>query len=187
MIKIDWSNAPEGATHYLPENRNKNWCACWYKQDRYGRWLVLNAGNFTAGLSDSWCIDDEEVDQFVPCLIAKNATWSGEGLPPAGTVCETLYDGNEWGKCIIIAHAVLPGDEEVAVFQCGFKISHSSAVYFRPIRTPEQIAAEERERAINGMVATAELLDKGWCRKVCESLYEAGYRKIHELAGRGGK
>lgn len=50
---------------------------------------------------------------------------------------------------------------------------------YRPIRTAEQIATEEharrkREDAINLMVEVSPLLDKGWSRKVCAALYDAG-------------
>ena len=51
---------------------------------------------------------------------------------------------------------------------------------YRPFRTPEQIAAEEREKALDAMVATSPLLDKGWSRLVCKALYDAGYRRVEQ-------
>lgn len=52
--------------------------------------------------------------------------------------------------------------------------------YFRPIRTPEQIAAEERDKAIEGMIADTNILtgimsDR---RIMAGQLYDAGYRKF---------
>ena len=46
---------------------------------------------------------------------------------------------------------------------------------FRPIRTPEQIAADEREAAVNGMLCYDAL--GGSRRGLAEALYDAGFRK----------
>lgn len=110
--------------------------------------------------------------------------WTGEGLPPVGTVCEhhKLIHGEEWTRVEIVAHRTFDGDDyPCAVFVYSQSSSHSSSGdHFRPCRTPEQIAAEERLAAINymeidaGMCATAfdgdpevrawveNLIDKGW-------------------------
>jgi hypothetical protein len=49
---------------------------------------------------------------------------------------------------------------------------------FRPIRTPEQIAAEEREKAIDAMNKLVGDIEKipTW-RDALAALYDAGYRK----------
>ena len=52
----------------------------------------------------------------------------------------------------------------------------------RPIRTPEEIAAEQRKRAIDAMQRIVSRGDPHYGRKVCKSLYDAGYRKVE-----GGK
>jgi hypothetical protein len=46
---------------------------------------------------------------------------------------------------------------------------------FRPIRTPEQIATEERENAINAMI---DIVMTDNIRSNCADLYDAGYRKF---------
>ncbi|WP_458736988.1 hypothetical protein [Pseudomonas chlororaphis] len=99
--------------------------------------------------------------------------WTGEGLPPVGTVCEFRVETDDWRQCEVIAHK---DDYAVCWIHCN-KILASSGHAVRPIRTPEQIAAEERQTEINRMVAIAQMLDKGWARRVCASLYDAGYRK----------
>lgn len=83
------------------------------------------------------------------------AAWSGDGLPPVGTVCEVLNNTlhrPEWERCTILFmgkfKAVYESDschEHVA------DISEDWMISFRPIRTPEQIAAEEREKAIEDL------------------------------------
>ncbi|MNE98933.1 hypothetical protein D3C81_1180680 [compost metagenome] len=50
---------------------------------------------------------------------------------------------------------------------------------FRPIRTPEQIAAEERSAAICEMsTVVGAPLSKLTVPEVLEALYDAGYRKV---------
>ena len=123
--------------------------------------------------------------------------WNGVGLPPVGMVCE-------WAGCTcapedprepdlhvgdsvkIIVH-FKDGDFDLAAFTFNPQVHNSARGSawvnqggpgcFRPIRTPEQIAAEEREAEVNRMVATVPMLDKGWARKVCYALYDNNYRK----------
>lgn len=77
-----------------------------------------------------------------------NPEWNGEGLPPVGTVCEYLEDGNgDWEEVTIVEidHRL---DYQFAVFHGdkGYSGDRRTEL-FRPIRTPEQITAEERETA----------------------------------------
>ncbi|HJH21440.1 MAG TPA: hypothetical protein K8W20_22395 [Pseudomonas lactis] len=108
--------------------------------------------------------------------------WTGEGLPPVGMVCE-IGCADTWTECLIIAHHqhagvgraiytyLLPG--------AGIEVNWCIAAGFRPIRTPEQIEAEERENAIKGMIADTNILtgimsDR---RIMAGQLYDSGYRK----------
>ena len=50
-------------------------------------------------------------------------------------------------------------------------------IHFRPIRTPEQSAADEREAAIDAMLAATTAQGSDISLRVCEQLYDAGYRK----------
>lgn len=100
--------------------------------------------------------------------------WVGEGLPTSETVCEVTtpaMDGTRIkvtikyvGETRIIAH---DGQGE----RC-WLISNCT---FYPIRTPEQIAAEVRQRAIDGMVDAK--IAGGLAPWACAELYDAGYRK----------
>ncbi|NLY14577.1 MAG: hypothetical protein GXZ10_13300 [Gammaproteobacteria bacterium] len=100
--------------------------------------------------------------------------WDGSGLPQIGTVCEYLFaEGDEWRKCKIVAYYLA---NVVAI-----DVIHNSAVLlrvglFRPIKTPEQIAAEERLHAIDEM---ADLARRGGStfKEMMSALYDAGYRK----------
>jgi hypothetical protein len=85
--------------------------------------------------------------------------WTGAGRPPVGAVCDTSWDsGNKvYVTCKILAH-----DEGMAVFRftsgprkgeyesaepCMLG-SRQDVPQFRPLPTPEQLAAEAREKAI---------------------------------------
>lgn len=137
----------------------------------------------------------EQWQEAVNARDLAKAEWSGEGLPPVGTVCEFRipeeFDGvSPWrpelrqGNRVEIIYRYDTGVSEVAVFKfdvaVGFLVEQASAGCFRPIRTPEQIAADEREKSIldmarsmmTGLVAAG---DQEFKR--AEKLYDAGYRK----------
>ena len=144
-LVIDWSKAPEGATHYQPE-RNKLHHPVWLKIEGG---TVLRVGHIG---SDEWSFEYSPDSQ--PCLDLSRAiprpapSWSGEGLPPVGVVCEANFVG-EWKRFEMRYYG-----EAYVVFKTAFEVQRARydfdtcGVKFRPIRTPEQIAAEEREAAI---------------------------------------
>ncbi|SFP92801.1 hypothetical protein SAMN03159489_02207 [Pseudomonas sp. NFPP07] len=109
-------------------------------------------------------------------------TWSGEGLPPVGTVCEHKRV-HEWQKVEVFAVKPNYNGSHTALFtyENGCWAGCAEPSFFRPIRTPEQIAAEERKACIDRMVSilfeekgdSTGPLERGYC----EALYNAGYRK----------
>lgn len=104
--------------------------------------------------------------------------WNGEGLPPVGTVCEFSCTPIDWVECTIYGISTFQGQSLLTVV-FGGAICATSADLIRPIRTPEQIAAEEREVAINAMIdtlghPTAILMRES----ILGALYDAGYRKL---------
>lgn len=158
--EVDWSRAPEGATHYNAE--------CIYP------WLKETPASYYCGRWDEYSLPLNSIveDHFNNAV--KRPQWDGSGVPPIGTVCEYLWvDGDEWRKCEIVAYYYA---NVVAV-----DVSDSSAVslphpLFRPIKTPEQIAAEERLLAIDEMVYLSHLAGSS-IKDVMEAIYDAGYRK----------
>jgi hypothetical protein len=170
---IDWSKAPEGATHYTP-NGVGFFAAFWRKYD--GKW------------TDAWIIESHSwpfVHYKNPCgpshasLAVERpqpTPWSGEGLPPVGTVCEVNDARNDtWTRVDEVLASASLSDRDVAVFRIGDYIAYSPADRFRQIRTPEQIAADERKAAIDEMAMIGCMADSP--RSLSEKLYDAGYRK----------
>ena len=105
--------------------------------------------------------------------------WVGVGLPPIGTVCEMKrVPHGDWGEAIVrfSSSNVIVWDwtDEPAVN--GKCTAYAHEVECRPIRTPEQIAAEEREAEIieiERIAISGENNRKTWA----SALYDAGYRK----------
>lgn len=101
----------------------------------------------------------------------KQIAWDGTGLPPVGTVCEYLgahrYD--EWSVVRIFAEW---GDKVFVDFGDGWRDERDES-RFRPMRTPEQIASEEREKAIHAMLDEFPGLDA----QTAALIYDACYRK----------
>ena len=171
MNEIDWSKAPEGATHYLAENKKHGWFACWYK---YGsnEWLCMSDSN-----RHGWIADNDDVELFEPMLIKRPTTpsWSGEGLPPVGVVCEWKEKtGFQW----VSAEVLFISESSVVMKRAdGYEWQMMTArTAFRPIRTPEQIAADGREEAINALATVI-----GTCKinsvEMATTIYDEGYRK----------
>ncbi|QHJ83097.1 MAG: hypothetical protein [Caudoviricetes sp.] len=104
--------------------------------------------------------------------------WNGEGLPPVGTVCECHLPGEltnnySWVEAKVIWHN---GPTECAVVRSTSKLAWCDE--FRPIRTPEKIAAEEREAAIVEIMSASGLRARDGSREVATAIYDAGYRKF---------
>lgn len=125
----------------------------------------------------------------------KVVEWDGVGLPPVGLDVEikrgncTWIDGDEWqiGKTATVMASFLNSrDIEMASVQ--FPGGHCECILARclsPIRTAEQVAAEEREKAINLMIDDTSILtgtisDR---RTMARQLYDAGYRKETKPCG----
>jgi hypothetical protein len=160
-MNIDWSKAPEGATHATKEDSS------WYRNNN-GTWYFYhesNRGWVLSGCSEEW----REVHLIArPAVVA----WRGpqDGLPPVGTICWLSMCMNQ-GDNVQITYI---GD---GVF-C-YKKQHTgkefsgltASALFRPIRS-------ERDKVIDEMVAIS--IQKGNSltrRELVEVLYDAGYRK----------
>lgn len=99
--------------------------------------------------------------------------WGGSGLPPTESVCEYYcIKGDEWRKCRIVAYYLA---KVVAVDAIDCSAVCLRVGLFRPIKTPDQIAAEERLNAIDEMMSKVGRYST--FKDVMGALYDAGYRK----------
>lgn len=165
MSEIDWSQAPEGATHYCAKGSSHNGM-------EYGEhWL--KPGFYRLPHWKKWEEDKCRAPESI--LVARpSPAWSGDGLPPVGTVCLYKHNSTERMRVCAVDGKWAAMSSEFSKFWCQIN-------ELLPIRTPEQIAADEREavvREMMGHVRTClprELWDES--RPACFTLYDAGYRK----------
>lgn len=115
--------------------------------------------------------------------------WTGEGPPPVGAVCElkhrVLLAGahdskwfDEGDQVEVGGHAFFTGAEGSVCTVCVVGQNYTGTLIYeslRPIRTPEQIAAEEREREFEEIrMIIGRNSD---IRDAAEELLSLGYRK----------
>ncbi|EOZ4779691.1 hypothetical protein ACSQPN_006127 [Pseudomonas aeruginosa] len=159
-MSIDWSKAPEGATHWEPGSwRN---IECWMKKEG-SRWF------WWSEVSGEWFSTCNVYAEREATFEARpQDTWNGKGLPPVGISVEWLSSAHGWLGGRVVGH---DGSVAVVSHNDGYTGCHPHEV--RPMPTPEQIAAEERAKAIEEMCFAVETLTV----KQAKALYDAGYRR----------
>ena len=138
----------------------------------HGVSLAINERGYNFDGRSSWTFGFQEVHK---------AKWNGEGLPPVGTVCD-FNDG--CGGDYKRVEIMYVSSMTVLVKFLG-KLSEDvegaysphESLYFRPIRTPEQIAAEERASQIELMADIFRDAPQVGVQAGMAALYDAGYRK----------
>jgi hypothetical protein len=151
----------------------------------------VNAADlFVLTEADDWAeaiVTHDQWQAAVDVLKAESASaWVGIGLPPIGAVCECHLPGEltnnySWVEAKVIWHN---GPTECAVIRSTSKLAWCDE--FRPIRTPEQIAAEEQAKAIDlamRMINTTTMVPgdqarQNIARHVVETMIKDGYRKF---------
>ncbi|HCL2633902.1 hypothetical protein QYP08_33715 [Pseudomonas aeruginosa] len=163
-MSIDWNTAPEGATHWEPRGIV------------FGEGWMKKAGN-------EWSYWLEGSEVWADCFVSaeREATfearpqeaWEGQGLPPTGLLVEWKAGlDHEWRRVTVLAYA--NGDAWLQPEDGGSFIVGNPA-NFRRIRTPEQIAAEEREKAVGDMAMSIQGVPYQY--PTLYALYDAGYRR----------
>ncbi|WP_434676187.1 hypothetical protein [Pseudomonas sp. D3-10] len=187
-MNIDWSKAPPHATHWCPGNAKME-----------AGWIYNpggNGGEFYSCYADKGLEHIPEFPGWQKLRLVprpSKTAWDGEGLPPVGTVCEVLWSSttNDYVCCLVIAH-----DEGRAVYR--FTSGSRKGEYgaddtsdpfdvptFRPIRTPEQIAADNRLHEIRNALSAInskvhfpnDLVGGNILAAAVAAMIDAGYRK----------
>lgn len=168
-MKIDWINRPKGATHYDPASVDGT---CWYRPNHHRGW------DYWGAVGSNWihcgCVSDQSRFIEVP---AEFRWIGGKDLPPVGTVCEyqtTTWPTDQWEirKILYISdyHVI------TAVEADGVERSVCAEIArFRPVRTPEQIAAEELAVIETWLDANIENLES-----VAQTLHQFGFRRTEQ-------
>lgn len=170
------SEAPKDATHWDPGIK----CTpSWARLDGE-QWFWWPVGG--APIDIGWRPYAKQVaasDTF----IAIEKAWNGEGLPAVGTVCDLRRTGGGWGPatikymsntmCVWLWENGNPDQREWSCEPCNME--------FRPIRTPEQIAAEELIRERDQFSAKIISDSNGVLGPLgAMQLFNKGYRKVND-------
>jgi hypothetical protein len=185
--EIDFNNAPSWATGYGLRQGAFGIEEVWFNAEQYQplhgdkRYGPYPFGGGTGPHMHNETMGNIKFQQHRP------EPWSGEGLPPVGTACEvynTDLASPEFERCTILfsgKHRVVYDSES-----CHERTAFIESLTFRHIRTPEQIAADERLHSIrNACSAIADTLDdlRGKTKmeraalRVIEAMIDAGYSK----------
>lgn len=126
MENIDWSKAPEGAEYWCDDQWFKIFGGEWFTW--YPGALSWARPAYKAPDNFSWWGNAVERPSA--------PSWSSEGLPPVGVVCEMHHESwqpNNWPK-VTVKYA--SAEYFITEDGAGEQHWHAHSVKFRPIRTP---------------------------------------------------
>ncbi|WP_330534707.1 hypothetical protein K9U73_018595 [Pseudomonas aeruginosa] len=180
-MSIDWNTAPEGATHWEPTG--PDFYEGWMKKEGTDWFYWSESGHkWINGILTC----DVSADREATFEARPQEAWDGQGLPPVGIEAEVIWDGADiaYFRAKILAH-----DEDRVVFRwCEGESKGQYGSYavlnfgilptFRPLRTPEQSAAEEREKAVGDMAMSIQGVPYQY--PTLYALFDAGYRRQEE-------
>lgn len=148
----------------------------WYivdKEINHETTALLQMSNESGYLVQKISVENDVVSSAVSDNESKpqdNSWYENGELPPIGTACEYYADEDTWRRCEIVAHK----DGMAVVWVNHAHIWTSSGAGLRPMQTDEQIAAQEREKAITYMINRFSGLSKAHA----VLMYDAGYRIV---------
>ncbi|HIE2483233.1 TPA: hypothetical protein ACXLB5_003963 [Pseudomonas aeruginosa] len=182
-MSIDWSKAPEGANK-AGFTGPDNYLQFYRIPGMFGDYDYWSDGRGWLGSDFPTCANQ---------LFERPAKveWDGQGLPPVGIQIEAKFPVTDvtgthyhWRR-VIVAVAGIPRAERECLVYDAENTKPAWVDEFRPLRTPEQVAAAERWAAIQQMLAFAdvkygagELMSmKEYVETAVAALYDAGYRR----------
>lgn len=161
-MNIDWSKAPEYATHKDPDTD------CFYRLVKDVWHLIYADGESCVSAS---LYNGETKPSDLIERPKKQEVWNGNGKPPIGIECEVRFN-DVWSICKTLAYHQV-SDTAVAVHLLNGSNSLFWCATFRPIKTAEQLAEEEIQ-AIRDEIRWQKP-QLGPCPVA--QLYHKGYRK----------
>lgn len=161
-MNIDFSKKPEGATHFY----RTQW-------GHVGSWWKISTTKSSAPafvfspIDGQWVAFARVPGNIQP--IPDDRPWTGKGFPPVGIDCEYLdVDTKQWMPGEILATR----NNAWIIYGYNYDVGLFTLESIRPIRTAEQILAEEREKAIEDLIHVT-CINRGEAALI----YDAGYRK----------
>ena len=167
MTDIDWSKAPEGAQYY---SASDDGFYTFYRHIEESTYEIFYCGG------TRWVLRVGTPEEHCTSIPRPAQAWNGEGLPPAGAVCEMNHDCWPVSRWLKVTVKYASAEYFITFDGSCEQHWHARGVQFRPILTPEQIAADERDKAIKAIVGLIESADSRGMT-IAEAIYSAGYRK----------
>ncbi|WP_059399941.1 hypothetical protein [Pseudomonas aeruginosa] len=166
-MSIDWSKANGSAVAALIAKKNNI---------HYPGFEFVSGYHRTGCMIRATSADDGSplsAPEDVWEIVERPVTWNGQGLPPTGLLVEWKSGlDHEWRRVTVLAYA--NGDAWLQP-EDGDSFIVGNPENFRRIRTPEQIAAEEREKAVGDMAMSIQGVPYQY--PTLYALYDAGYRR----------
>jgi hypothetical protein len=186
MADIDWSKAPEWADRLIRMSTTNR--LAWACRNKYQYIDGAESFLFSDAPTDGFMLNQTVFVEGRPTT--QPAAWNGDGLPPVGAVCEYMWDykqeGSFYVQVEVLAHdkgsAILralsgPKTGELRESRGGVCGPRNGQAIFRPIRTPEQIAADERSKYCDRIFGVLTNATRAGNRSdMAEALYDAGLR-----------
>ncbi|HBO9336842.1 TPA: hypothetical protein L5D98_000381 [Pseudomonas aeruginosa] len=170
-MSIDWNTAPEGATHWEP--RGSLYLEGWMRKVG-NKWSYWAEGRKVWVSGTPGC--NVSAEREATFEARPQEAWDGQGLPPTGLLVEWKSGlDHEWRRVTVLAYA--NGDAWLQP-EDGDSFIVGNPENFRRIRTPEQIAAEEREKAVGDMAMSIQGVPYQY--PTLYALFDAGYRRQEE-------
>lgn len=175
---------PDGSTHFQDADGNRTVPVFWHVVDGVAlkAWRMMSdkvTVDATYKYSPEGC-PTFNISKCIERPAPKVVEWDGVGLPPVGLKVEGLIDGNGDWREITLKYRSL----DFSVFERGdgeeFPLWNPQYSNFRPIRTAEQVSAEEREIGIQAIQDAYTYTVGHSTHKILHSqatrLYDAGCR-----------
>ena len=169
--RVYWDSvAPEGATHYDPEDMGAPWM-----METTSNWM------FYWGRKKEWVGYAQKaiLTRILARLVIRPTAreeWI-DGLPPVGVECEVNDVDHGWISATVIAH-----DEDEGVVVCKTFYGYDGYGELRPIRTPEQREQEALALSIQNAfegITRIKLHDEK-ALAIAGILMDQGYRKADD-------
>lgn len=172
-MTIDWSKAPEGATHYDPVDQN-------FLREVGPALLIyhINVG----WVVPHHCQYAHTVEDTVRPLMIRPA-WNGEGRPPVGTVCEVIPCNTLWGFSVLDTYTgiILAYHADFVWVDLGVPglpvTTRIDKVDFRLIRTAEQIEADQKKQEIQELMIILGSVESAAYKDIAIAIQQANFRK----------
>jgi len=175
-MNIYWSKAPEWAVAHGLHETGFGIKEFWLGETQHQNLEHEKSFLYGGGDPSSGSFHNSRRESF-SYVTQRPSAWDGEGLPPVGTVCE--YRAESWPRDQWEVRTLMYASEHHVITKEANGLERrveGHKAEFRPIRTPEQIAAEEREAGINDIYAMLDNCIRD-LRQDAEALWDAGYRK----------